>query len=114
MPDMTRDEMIEGLLHEITRAHCHLEDADRDLGVVADDLDELMKAVDPSTAQLFGPFARGLQDHLHDLEQFDEAIRVTLTSLAERLGNLTSGRTASDHRGDGYTPKNRGGSTEIR
>ncbi len=114
MPEMTRDEMIEGLLHELTRAHCHLEDADRDLGVVADDLDELMKALDPATAQLFGPFARGLQVHLNELEQFDEAVRVTLMSLAERLGSLASGRAASDHRGDGYTPKNRGGSTDIR
>ena len=78
MPEMTRDEMIEGLLHEITRTHCHLEDADRDLSVVAGDLDELLKALEPSTAQLLGPFARGLQDHLNDLEQFDEATRVTL------------------------------------
>jgi hypothetical protein len=114
MPEMTRDEKIEGLLHEITRAHCHLEDAERDLGVVADDLDELMKALDPSAAQLLGPFARGLQVHLNELEQFDEAIRVTLTSLVERLGSLTNGRAAPDHRGDGYTPKNRGGSTDIR
>ena len=112
MPDMTRDEMIEGLLHEITRTHCHLEDADRDLCVVAGDLDELMKTLEPSTAQLLGLFARGLQDHLHDLEQFDEAVRVTLTSLAERLGSLTSGRAAPDRRGDGYSPKHR--STDIR
>ena len=61
MPDMTRDEMIEGLLHEITRTHCHLEDTDRDLCVVADDLDELMKTLEPSTAELLAPFARGLQ-----------------------------------------------------
>ncbi len=53
----TRDEMIEGLLHEITRTRCHLEDADRDLCVVAGDLDELMKTLEPSTAQLLGPFA---------------------------------------------------------
>lgn len=114
MPEMTRDEMIEGLLHEIIRAQCHLEDADRDLSVVAGDLDELMKALEPSTAQLLGPFARGLQDHLNDLEQFDEATRVTLTSLAERLGSLTSRRAAPDRRGDGYSPQNRGGSTDIR
>ncbi len=49
--------MIEGLLHEITRTRCHLEDADRDLCVVAGDLDELMKTLEPSTAQLLGPFA---------------------------------------------------------
>lgn len=114
MSEMTRDEMIEGLLHEITRTHCHFEDVDRDLSVVADDLDELMKALDPSAAQLLGPFAGGLQAHLHELEQFGEAIRVTLTSLAERLGSLTSGRAAPDRRGDGYSPKNRGGSTDIR
>jgi hypothetical protein len=114
MPEMTRDDMIEGLLHEITRAHCHLEDTDRDLSVVADDLDELMKALDPSTAQLLGPFAGGLQTHLHELEQFDEAIRMTLTSLTERLESLTSGRAAPDRRGDGYSPKNRGRSTDIR
>jgi hypothetical protein len=114
MPEMTRDEMIKGLLHDITRAHCHLEDTDRDLSVVADDLDELMKALDPSTAQLLGPFASGLQAHLNELEQFDEAIRMTLTSLAERLESLTSGRAAPDRRGDGYSPKNRGGSTDIR
>ena len=66
MPEMTRDEMIEGLLHEIIRAQCHL-------------------------------------------EQFDEATRVTLTSLAERLGSLTSRRAAPDRRGDGYSLQNRGG-----
>ena len=44
MSELSRDDMIEGLLHEITRAHCHLEDTDRDLSVVAGDLDELMKA----------------------------------------------------------------------
>jgi hypothetical protein len=114
MPEMTRDEMIEGLLHEITRTHCHLEDAGRDLGTVAGDLDELMKALEPSTAQLLGPFAHGLQNHLNELEQFDEAVHVTLTSLAERLGNLTSGRAMPDRRGDGYSPKHRGGSTDIR
>jgi hypothetical protein len=113
MPEMTRDEMIEGLLHDITRAQCHLEDADRDLYGVAGDLDELVKALEPSTAQLLGPYARGLQDHLHELEQFDEAIQVTLTSLAERLESLTSGRAAPERRGDGYSPKSRGGSTDL-
>jgi|SRR5262245_36766075 len=113
MPEMTRDEKIEGLLHEIIRAQCHLEDADRDLSVVAGDLDELMKALEPSTAQLLRPFARGLQDHLNDLEQLDGATRVTLTSLAERLGGL-SRRAVPDRRGDGYSPQNRGGSTNIR
>jgi hypothetical protein len=114
MPDMTRDEMIEGLLHEITRTHCHLEDTDRDLCVVADDLDELMKTLEPSTAELLAPFARGLQVHLNEFEQFEQATRVTLTSLAERLGSLTSGRAAPDRRGDGYSPNHRGGSTDIR
>lgn len=114
MPDMTPDEMIDGLLHDITRAHCHLEDTDRDLSVVADDLDDLMRALDPSTAQLLGPFAGGLQGHLNELEQFDEAIRITLTSLAERLESLTSGRAAPDRRGDGYSPKTRGPSTDTR
>jgi hypothetical protein len=46
--------------------------------------------------------------HLNELEQVDEAIRVTLTSLANRLGNLTSGRALPDRRGDGYSPKHRG------
>lgn len=73
-----------------------------------------MKALDPSAAQLLGPFAGGLQAHLHELEQFDEAIRGTLTSLAERLRSLTRGQTAPDRRGAGYSPKNRGGSTDIR
>jgi hypothetical protein len=73
-----------------------------------------MKALEPSTAQLLGPFARGLQVHLNEREQFDEAIRVTLTSLAERLGSLTSGRAAPDRRRDGYSPKHRGGSTDMR
>ncbi len=114
MPDMTRDEMIEGLLHEITRTHCHLEDADRDLCVVADDLDELMKALEPSTAELLAPFARGLQVHMNELEQCDEGIRATLTSLAERLGSLTRARVVPDRRGDGYSPKHREGSTDIR
>ena len=111
---MTASRAREGLLHDITRAHCHLEDTDRDLSVVAGDLNELMKALDPSTAQLLGPFAGGLQAHLNELEQFDEAIRMTLTSLAERLGSLTSGRAAPDRRGDGYSPTNRGRSTDIR
>lgn len=39
MPEMTREENIKGFLHDITRAHCHLEDTDRDLSVVADDLE---------------------------------------------------------------------------
>ena len=68
MPELTHDEMIGGLLHEIARAQCHLEDADRDLSVVAGELDELMNALEPSTAQLLGPFARGLQSHLNELE----------------------------------------------
>ena len=114
MSELSRDDMIEGLLHEIARAHCHLEDTDRDLSVVAGDLDELMKALEPSTAQLFGPFARGLQAQLNEFEQVDGAIRVTLTSLAKRLGSLTSERPAPDHRGDGYSPTNRGGATDIR
>ena len=90
-------------------AQCHLEDADRDLSVVTGDLAKLMNALEPSAAQLLGPFALGLQDHLNDLDQFDEATRVTLTSLAERLGSLTSRRAAPDRRGDGYGPQNRGG-----
>src|ERR1700730_5376888 len=68
---------------------------------------------DSSTAPLLAPFARGLQVHRNELEQLDEAIRVTLTSLAERLGSLTCGRTAPDRRGDGYAPKDRGGPTDI-
>jgi HD superfamily phosphodiesterase len=50
MPEMTPDEMIGGLLHDIARAQCHLEDADRDLSVVAAELAKLMKALEPSTA----------------------------------------------------------------
>jgi hypothetical protein len=114
MAEMSHDEMIGGLLHDIARAQCHFEDADRDLSVVAGDLAKLMEALEPSTAQLLGPFAHGLQNHLNELEQFDEAVHVTLTSLADRLESLTSGRAAPERRGDGYSPKNRGGSTDIR
>src|SRR6266849_1625558 len=39
---------------------------------------------------------------------------LTLTSLADRLESLTSGHAAPERRGDGYSPKNRGGSTDIR
>jgi hypothetical protein len=109
MAEMTHDEMIGGLLHDIARAQCHLEDADRDLSVVAADLAKLMEALEPSTAHLLGPFARGLQNHLNGLEQFDEAIHVTLMPLTDRLESLTSGRAAPERRGDGYSPKKRGG-----
>jgi hypothetical protein len=54
MPEMTRDEMIDGLLHEIIRVQCHLEDADRDLSVVAGDLDDLMKALEPQPPSYWG------------------------------------------------------------
>jgi hypothetical protein len=101
MPEMTPDEMIGGLLHDIARAQCHLEDADSDLSVIAADLAKLTKALDPSTAHLLGPFARGLENHLNELQQFDEAIHVTLETL-------TSGRAVPERRGDGYSPKNRG------
>ncbi len=106
MPELTPDEMIGGLLHDVARTQCHLEDVDRDLSVVASALAKLLNGLEPSTAQLLQPFARGLQNHLEEHKQFDQAIHVTLTSLAIRLDSLTSGRAAPERRGDGYSPKN--------
>jgi len=110
--EMTAEDVIDKMAHDIARVYCHLEDVGEDLSAISETLDDFMKTRTPDVDALLAPFAEALQTNLAGFEEIARAVRDTLDALNHRLERLELGgrtRPMPERRGDGYTPKKEAG-----